>query len=157
VRNPGGMYALHFHAEQAPNPSSRIRLTGETDAFGVPRATIDLRFTDQDIDSAMESHRLLDKALRGNGMGRLEYPGSPEEMRRHLWETASDGYHQVGTARMGEDPRTSVVDADLKVHGLSNLYVASSAVFPTTGQANSTLLAVAFAVRLAHRLADLKP
>ena len=155
VRNRGGMYALHFHAEQAPNPSSRIRLTGETDAFGVRRATIDLRFWDQDIDSAMESHRLLDEALRGNGMGRLEYRGSPEEMRQHLWETASDGYHQVGTARMGEDPRTSVVDADLKVHGLSNLHVVSSAVFPTTGQANSTLLAVAFAVRLAHRLAGL--
>jgi choline dehydrogenase-like flavoprotein len=54
---------------------------------------------------------------------------------------------------MGNDPAQSVVDAELKVHGVENLYVASSSVFPTTGQANSTLLAVAFAVRLAARLA----
>jgi choline dehydrogenase-like flavoprotein len=156
VWNRGGTYALHFHAEQVPNPESRIRLTGQTDAFGVPRAAIDLRFTEQDIDSAIESHRLLDEALRSNGIARLEYWGSAEEIRRQVWETASDGYHQVGTVRMGEDPRTSVVDADLKVHGMSNLYVASSAVFPTTGQANSTLLAVALGLRLAHRLASLR-
>jgi choline dehydrogenase-like flavoprotein len=49
-----------------------------------------------------------------------------------------------------------VVDANLKVHGLENLYVASSSVFPTTGQANSTLLTVAFAVRLAQHLGDEK-
>ena len=156
VPNRGGKYALHYHAEQVPSPSSRIRLTGDTDAFGVRRANIDLRYTNQDIDSVVESHRLLDQALRANGIGRLEYWDSPQKMREHIWETASDGFHQVGSARMGEDPAQSVVDPDLKVHGLSNLYVASSAVFPSTGQANSTLLAVAFAMRLAHRLAGLK-
>lgn len=156
VPNRGGKYALHYHAEQVPSPSSRIRLTGDTDAFGVRRANIDLRYTDQDIDSVVESHRLLDQALRANGIGRLEYWDSPQKLREHIWETASDGFHQVGSARMGEDPAQSVVDPDLKVHGLSNLYVASSAVFPSTGQANSTLLAVAFAMRLAHRLAGLK-
>jgi choline dehydrogenase-like flavoprotein len=64
---------------------------------------------------------------------------------------ASDGYHQVGTTRMGRDAK-SVVDSDLKVHDVENLYVASSSVFPTTGQANSTYLAVALAVRLANYL-----
>ena len=54
---------------------------------------------------------------------------------------------------MGLDPAQSVVDPNLKVHGLDNFYVASSAAFPTSGQANSTLLAVAFAMRLAHQLA----
>ncbi len=153
VRNPGHRYALHFHAEQVPNPSSRICLTDETDAFGVYRASIDLRFTSQDVDSVMKSHRLLDRAIRANGIGRLDYWDSDEKTREHVWETASDGFHQVGTTRMGEDPKRSVVDPDLKVHGLSNLYVASSSVFPTTGQANSTALAVAFAMRLANRLA----
>ena len=155
VPNRGGKYALHYHAEQVPSASSRIRLTGDNDAFGVPRASIDLRYTDQDIDSVIESHRLLDHALRANGIGRLEYWDSPQKMREHIWETASDGFHQVGSARMGKDPSQSVVDSDLKVHGLSNLHVASSAVFPSTGQANSTLLAVAFAMRLAHRLSGL--
>ena len=53
---------------------------------------------------------------------------------------------------MGSDSKTSVVDSDLRVHGVQNLFVASSSVFPASGQANSTLLAVAFAVRLAHHL-----
>jgi choline dehydrogenase-like flavoprotein len=53
---------------------------------------------------------------------------------------------------MGQDPRDSIVDADLKVHGFANLFVASSSVFPTTGQANSTFPAVALAIRLAHHL-----
>jgi choline dehydrogenase-like flavoprotein len=153
VPNQGGKYALHYHAEQVPSPSSRIQLTQENDSYGVPRASIDLRFTDQDVDSVVESHRLLDLSLRANNIGRLEYWYSPEKMREQIWEMAADGFHQVGTARMGVDPSQSVVDCNLKVHGLTNLHVASSAVFPTTGQANSTLLAVAFAVRLAHRLA----
>ena len=74
-------------------------------------------------------------------------------MRERIWEQAADGFHQVGTIRMGDDPATSVVDANLRTHDLANLYVASSAAFPSTGQANSTFLAAAFAMRLAHQLA----
>jgi choline dehydrogenase-like flavoprotein len=153
VPNRGGRYALHYHAEQVPTPSSRIRLTTEVDAYGVPRAVIDLRYTDKDVDSVMESHRLLDRALRSNKIGHMEFWDSPDKSREKVWETAGDGFHQIGSVRMGKDPVTSVVDSDLKVHGLVNLHVASSAVFPTSGQANSTMLAVAFAMRLAHRLA----
>jgi choline dehydrogenase-like flavoprotein len=53
---------------------------------------------------------------------------------------------------MGTDPRTSVVDANCRVHGVSNLYIASCAVFPTSSQANPTLTLVALAVRLAAHL-----
>jgi choline dehydrogenase-like flavoprotein len=156
VSNPGGKYALHYHAEQIPHSDSRITLGREVDAFGMPRAVIDLRFTEQDVQSVIDSHRLLDQALQANGIGRLEYWYSEEQVRERVYAQAADGFHQVGTTRMGDDPAHSVVDADLKVHGLGNLFVASSSVFPTTGQANSTLLAVAFAVRLAERLAKLQ-
>jgi choline dehydrogenase-like flavoprotein len=152
VPNKGGKYALHYHAEQIPNPESRITLGGETDSFGMPRAVIDLRFVDQDVQSVIESHRLLDEALRVNGLGSLEYWYFGEGLRERVYEQASDGFHQVGTTRMGLDPRASVVDPQLKVHGIENLFVVSSSVFPTSGQANSTLLAVAFAMRLVHRL-----
>jgi choline dehydrogenase-like flavoprotein len=153
VANKGGKYALHYHAEQVPDAASRITLGNEVDGFGMPRAVIDLRFTQQDVDSVIESHKVLDEALRANGVGGLEYWYPAEKVRERVWEQAADGFHQVGTTRMGDDPATSVVDRELKVHGVENLYVASSSVFPTTGQANSTLLAVAFAVRLAERLA----
>lgn len=154
VTNKGGRYALHYHAEQVPNPDSRIRLTDERDAYGVPRASIDLRYSEQDVDSVIQSHRVLDTALRANHLGRLIYNHEVDKLREHIWENAADGFHQIGGIRMGTDPARSVVDANLNVHGLSNLAVASSAVFPTGGQANSTMLAVAFAMRLAHRLAN---
>ena len=62
------------------------------------------------------------------------------------------GGHHIGTARMGSDPRSSVVDSDCRVHGVENLYVASSATFPTSSQANPTLTVVALALRLAAHL-----
>ncbi len=152
VHNKGGKYALHYHAEQIPNPDSRITLSDEVDRYSLPRAVIDLRFVDQDVQSVIDSHRVLDESLRANKIGRLEFWYPPERLHERVMEQAADGFHQVGTTRMGNNPAQSVVDPDLKVHGLDNLYVASSSVFPTTGQANSTLLAVALAIRLASHL-----
>jgi choline dehydrogenase-like flavoprotein len=57
---------------------------------------------------------------------------------------------------MGSDPRTSVVDANCRIHGVDNLYVAGGAVFPTSSQANPTLTIVALAVRLAAHLRSLQ-
>jgi len=154
VRNREGRYALHYHAEQEPNPESRVALTNENDQFGLPRVSIDLRFTDNDASSVVRSHEILDSALRNSSVGRLEYWHPQEERVARVLAQASDGFHQAGTTRMGTDPRNSVVDTDLKAHDVANLYVASSSVFPTTGQANSTFLAVALAVRLAHHLQE---
>jgi hypothetical protein len=155
VSNRGGKYALHYHAEQIPIAESRIQLSDETDQYGMVRARIDLKFTEQDVQSVLDSHDVLDKGLRANGMGRLEYFYTGEKLRAKVWEQAADGFHQVGTTRMGTEAASSVVDPNLKVHGLGNLYVASSSVFPTSGQANSTMLAVAFGVRLVHHLRTL--
>lgn len=154
VRSRSGRYALHYHAEQAPSADSRITLANSTDEFGVRRAAIDLRFTEQDVTSVIDSHRALDELLQANGIGRLDYWYSDGELREKVWSQAADGFHQAGTTRMGDDPARSVVDAELRVHGMENLYVASSSVFVTSGQANSTLLAAALAVRLAQKLAS---
>jgi choline dehydrogenase-like flavoprotein len=152
VRNPAGMYALHYHAEQEPSAESRIVLTSERDQFGLPRAAIDLRFTNLDVRSVVQSHEVLDSGLQSSGAGSLLYAHPKEELHRSVMEQASDGFHQAGTTRMGNNPKTSVVDKDLTVRGVSNLFVASTSVFPTAGQANSTLLGVALAARLAHHL-----
>ena len=152
VRNRAGKYALHYHGEQEPNAQSRISLSNESDRFGLPRALIDLRFTGKDVASVVTAHSVLDRSLRAAGIGRLEYHYPVQELMEHVRAQATDGYHQNGTTRMGADPRSSVVNSDLQVHGLSNLYIASSSVFPTTGQANSTFPAVALSLRLAHYL-----
>jgi choline dehydrogenase-like flavoprotein len=64
------------------------------------------------------------------------------DLVRRVLEQASDGYHQIGTTRLGSDP----VNSDCRTHDIENLYVASSSLFPTSGQANPTLLAAVLAV-----------
>ena len=69
------------------------------------------------------------------------------------WPTSVRGArHHMGTTRMHADPHRGVVDADCRVHGIANLYVAGSSVFPTSGAANPTLTIVALALRLAGHL-----
>jgi choline dehydrogenase-like flavoprotein len=58
----------------------------------------------------------------------------------------------MGTTRMSLDPKSGVVDADCRVHGVANLFVASSSVFPTSGFANPTLTILALALRLADHV-----
>ena len=152
LHNRGGRFKLRFHAEQVPNPDNRIRLTEELDRHGLPRVSIDFRFSDQDIRSVVDSHHLLDAALQANGIGHLEFMYPPGKLYDGVMEQAIDGRHQIGTTRMGDDPRESVVDRNLKVHGIDNLYVVSSSVYPIGGEANPTLPAVALAMRLANHI-----
>jgi choline dehydrogenase-like flavoprotein len=53
---------------------------------------------------------------------------------------------------MGTDPRNSVVNADCRVHGVDNLYIASSSVFATSSQANPTLTMLALSLRLGKHI-----
>jgi len=69
------------------------------------------------------------------------------------WPTVvSGGWHDMGATRMHADPRQGVVDADCRVHGLANLYLAGAGVFTTAGSANPTLTIVALALRLGDHL-----
>ncbi len=156
INTKSGCYALTYHAEQVPNPNSRVTLSNEVDRYGMPRIMIDLRFTQTDVESVIRSHDLLDNFLRKSGMGEIEFWHPRDKLADVLLRSAGDGVHQVGTTRMGLDPRTSVVDPNLKVHGLPNIFVASTSVLPTTGQANPTFVAVALAFRLAHHLRSLR-
>lgn len=61
-------------------------------------------------------------------------------------------HHHMGATRMHSDPKQGVVDENCKVHGVSNLFIASSSVFPTGGYANPTLTIVALAIRVADRV-----
>ena len=154
VRSSDGRYALHYHAEQLPMRESRISLSDRKDALGVPQLDIDLRFTEIDARSVLQAHELLDQSLRQAGLGRLAYRVSADSRMASILQQAKDGYHQMGTTRMGLTPEDSVVDARCRVHGTENLYVSSSSVFPTSGQANPTFADVALALRLAAQLAD---
>ena len=94
--------------------------------------------------------------VKDSGSGRFDY--DPAEVETEMTRYGAYGGHHIGTARMGADPHSSVVDANARVHGIDNLHIAGSAIFPTSGQANPTLTLVALALRLADHLKTvLKP
>ena len=154
VRKAGlGVYALQYHAESEPNRESCVSLSDKIDRYGLPQLKINLLFSDKDVSSIVRAHGVLDQVLRNTGQAQIDYLDPPDERAANVLSQARDGYHQIGTTRMGLDPKTSVVDKDCQVHGIDNLYVASSSVFPTGGHANPTLLATALGVRLSEHLA----
>lgn len=152
VRNAAHRYSLHYHAEQAPNPDSRVALSPQHDALGLRRLSIDLRYGGIDAASVVRNHELIDHWLRSTGRGYLAYRVPEGEREAAVLAAAGGGSHQIGTLRMADDERRGVTDRDCRVHGVPNLFVASSAVFPTSGQANPTLLIAALAARCADRL-----
>ncbi len=155
VYSKENLYPLQYHGEQTPNPKSQVTLTGNRDAVGMPRLRIDLKFVPQDVDGIVRAHQLWDDYLRKSGIGRLEYLSPDPEAA--VWSRIGGGFHQLGTTRMAARPQDGVVDPDLAVHGSKNLFVASSSTFVTAGQANPTFMIIAFAVRLADRLAAALP
>jgi choline dehydrogenase-like flavoprotein len=79
-------------------------------------------------------------------VGDIEFLANPEKKK------FNSNAHNIGTTRMSDTPESGVVDTDCKVHGVENLYVAGSSVFPTSGHANPTLMILALALRLADHL-----
>jgi len=136
--------------EQVPNPESRVELSYERDALGMNRVALKWRLSALDRDSVRRSHEVLAREIGRAGLGRVK-PGFGDPFG--AWPADVNGArHHMGTTRMHVNPKQGVVDADARVHGISNLYVAGSSIFPTSGSANPTLTIVALALRLADHL-----
>jgi choline dehydrogenase-like flavoprotein len=154
LHNRAQRYGLFYHAEQAPHAESRVTLSGEVDRLGLPKLSIDLRFTAQDVDSVLRTHALLGEWLASTGLARLEYRYGEDELEAAVLGQARHGTHQVGLTRMATSPAEGVVDTDQRCFGAPNLYLATTAVHPTSSQANPTLTAVALGLRLSAHLAE---
>lgn len=144
---------LQAWIEQAPDPNNRITLSSEKDPLGQPKTHLTFSFSQQVWDSVVRSRQTIEKALFNQGLGSLQYSA---ERLQHLTHYDKIGLHHMGTTRMHNSPMHGVVDANCKVHGLANLYIAGSSVFPTGGAANPTLTIAALALRLAEHIRKLK-
>lgn len=125
--------------EQLPEPENRVTLDPETrDMYGVPLPRIAYRVDGYARAGMAEARRAHEEIFRRVGSTGLEH--SPD------FQGAG---HIIGTARMGADPRHSVVDAELRSHQHPNLFILGSAVFPTSATANPTLTIAALSLRAA--------
>ncbi len=156
VRLSGGLTRVFVNVEQMPNPDSRVTLADDADVLGLRRLRVDWRLADIEGQTARRITEMVGSEFARLGLGAAEMadwmvgPDNPVSM---LIET----HHHMGTTRMAEDPRKGVVDADCRVHGTTNLFVAGSSVFATGGHANPTLTIVALAIRLADHLRQVVP
>ena len=161
LRPLGFLKEMHFQmikearfqmiCEPTPNPDSRVQLSTSRDALGVPRARVDWRLGDQVKHTFDRSLAIVAKELEAAGVADVEL--DPPLIDRSWPESLEGTWHHMGTTRMHDSPREGVVDRNCRVHGMSNMHVAGSSVFPTAGANFPTFTLVALALRLADRIA----
>lgn len=132
--------------EQYPDPENRVMLDAELDRLGVRKLKLHWRWSDADHQRIFRARAAVCRSLAKAALGTSQL--------RDLGPQNIDSHHHMGTTRMHRDLRQGVVNADCRVHGVGNLFVAGSSLFPTGGFANPTLTIVALAARLADHIKD---
>lgn len=131
--------AVATMTEQLPSPDNRIvPAFDQRDALGIPRPKISFHYDAYTRAGLADARRLHDRVFSALGV-----------TEQHHADDVKSAGHLIGTCRMGTDPRTSVVDAELRAYDHPNLFIVGSAVFPTGAAANPTLTIAALALRAA--------
>jgi len=133
---------LKIVGETLPQERNRVTLADEKDPYGLPITRITFSYCDND-------KRLFNHSL-GFMTRMMEAAGG-----REIWSQHDDTAHLHGTARMGDDPRTSVVDADCRSWDIPNLWICDGSVFPTVGGVNPSLTIQALACRTGDRIREM--
>lgn len=141
---------LRNFIEMEPDPENRVMLSDERDEYGQALPLVRHRCTERDRRSLLVLHEALADDFARAGVGRLESDLAAADP----WPIDQDASHHMGTTRMGIDPKTSVVDANGRVHAVANVYLAGASLFPTSGCANPTFTIVALSIRLARHLRE---
>lgn len=143
-------------AEPDPNASSRVTLSSERDALGMPRARVDWQLGPLVQKTFKRTLEIVAEELQREGIADCELPGAFRDGQLFLdgqWPKNLEGtWHHMGTTRMHDSPQLGVVDRNCRVHGMHNLFIAGSSVFPTGGGNFPTMTLAALALRLSDHL-----
>jgi choline dehydrogenase-like flavoprotein len=146
-------YTTSYSVELPPDPNSRVTLSDAVDALGMRRVKVDWRLPADFMQTLRRAHELLGEELRRYNLGTLRLNASTNTLRAA--KNFSSGHHHMGTTRMHADPKQGVVDANCRVHGIGNLYIAGSSVFPTYSSDDPTLTILALTLKLSDHLKSL--
>lgn len=149
-------FPLFYQTEHAPDRDSRVVLDeSSVDDFGMPRLEARIKFSEIDHRTVTTFVTLFKERLEKSGLGTFHLTDDEKEFLAHPErQEFNSNSHNIGTTRMSESPEKGVVDVNCKIHGVDNLYIAGSSVFPTSGHANPTLMIIALALRLADHLKE---
>lgn len=139
MRDYNHVVGLKIVGEMMPQERNRVTLAEDKDQYGLPIARIEYSYCENDYALIRHSLSFMRQALEAIGT-------------TDIWEQTDDTCHMNGTARMGSDPRTSVVDPDCRSWDIRNLWICDGSVFPTVGGVNPSLTIQALACRTADRI-----
>jgi glucose dehydrogenase len=154
-------FRIAFPIEQSPDPNNRVTLSSVKDALNLPRPRISYDISDYTKQGIVTAFRM--KKLIFSKLGAIDFTKVAESDPAAFEETIDGNVeqltyggagHVMGTYRMGDDPKTSVVDSFQKSHDHQNLYLVGSGTFPTVGTANPTLTLSALALRTADSIVE---
>jgi len=149
--SPEAQVKLYLNAAQDAPSASRITLSDQPGPNGQPLAIVDRRITPRELHTLRRFAGWLRTSLTAQGLKAIQWDPALLADEGDL-PMLDDARHAMGGACMGTDPRSSVVDANLTVHGIDNLSIASAATFPTGAAHLPTLPLMALTLRLADRL-----
>ncbi|HVX82489.1 MAG TPA: GMC oxidoreductase [Devosiaceae bacterium] len=138
-----------FIFEQTPDPQSYVTLSQKRGADGTPLARLNWYISDEEVARYRRGIQLFCGLLNQHGLAKTRFVGDaagPDWSKLQFGDAA----HHMGTTRMAHAASGGVVDANLQVFGLSNMFVTGASVFPTTDIVNPTLNLMALTARLAH-------
>jgi choline dehydrogenase-like flavoprotein len=144
-----GEFRVRSLVEQSPERSNRVTLQDQTDAFGQRKIKVLWHWNELDLRSIRQAQQIFRGEMAAGAIGTFTAVEDSDGSQPRQFDSP---HHFLGTTRMHDNPRNGVVDADCRVHGVRNLFIAGSSVFPTGGFANPTLTIVALALRLATYL-----
>jgi choline dehydrogenase-like flavoprotein len=144
------LYSTDYICECPPDRDSRVTLDDNIDALGMRQVRVDWRLPRDFERNLRRGLTLLAQELGRTGIGRLRI--NPLASGTNGLQGVENGFHHMGTTRMHDDPRQGVVDANCRVHGIGNLFIGGSSVFPTYSFDNPTMTIVALTLRLSDYL-----
>lgn len=152
IENGVESYTLRLRLEHMPRRESRVTLNDQVDVFGSPKADLHLTFGDLETRTLRSAQEALASELGQTGLGRMRIEDGAIEEK---WP-AEAGWqiHHSGGTRMSSSSDIGVVDENCRIHGVSNVFVAGSSVFPTCGHANPTMNLLALALRLSDHIKE---
>ncbi len=118
-----------------------------SDAWGIPALHIDTKYTDNEFNMAKDAVDTASAMAQEAGF----------EILTKNYQPNPPGYsiHELGTCRMGDDPKTSVLNKWNQSHDVKNLFVVDASSFTSAGWQNPTMTILSLSMRASEHLADL--
>ena len=149
---PIWVWALRAFIECLPRHENRVYLhPRKKDRFGIPLLVTEFEWSDNERKAALDTGVQAEKILRAAGAITMDI-NQGEKL-----DEGGDAIHEMGTARMGADPKTSVVNEFNRVHSIDNLYVTDGSFMSSSSCVNPSLTYMAFTARACeHAVTRLK-